>query len=118
MTGNTNIRQILWTLAFLTVLVWSGIAPKERFTWFLEVAPAVAGAAVLWATRRRFPLTPLTYVLVLLHAIILMVGGRYTYAEVPLFDWIRDVLGTSGTTTTSLATSRRASSRPSSRGNC
>jgi putative membrane protein len=93
MTGNTNIRPILWTLAFLTVLVWSGIAPKERFTWFLEVAPAIVGAAVLWATRRRFPLTPLTYVLILLHAIILMVGGRYTYAEVPLFDWIRDVLG-------------------------
>jgi putative membrane protein len=93
MNLRTNSRPILWTLTFMTVLVWSAIAPRDRFTWVLEVAPAMVGAVVLWATRRRFPLTPLAYALVLVHAIILMVGGHYTYAEVPLFDWIKEAFG-------------------------
>ena len=59
----------------------------------LEVLPAVVGFAVLVATRRRFPLTSLAYLLILAHCIVLMVGGHYTYAEVPLFDWIRDGFG-------------------------
>ncbi|WP_268939932.1 DUF2238 domain-containing protein [Parahaliea maris] len=71
---------------YLAVLIWSGIQPRDGFTWFLEVAPALAGGVLLAATRRSFPLTPLLYVLVLLHCIVLMVGGHYTYAEVPLFD--------------------------------
>lgn len=75
------------------VFVWSGWAPKDRMTWILETFPAVIGAVILIATRRRFPLTSLAYVLVAIHACILMVGGRYTYAEVPLFNWIRDALG-------------------------
>ncbi|HEB59086.1 MAG TPA: DUF2238 domain-containing protein [Gammaproteobacteria bacterium] len=79
-----------WVIAFVVVLIWSGIAPKDRFTWILEVAPAVIGAAILWATRRSFRLTPLLYVLILIHATILMVGGHYTYAEVPLFDGLFD----------------------------
>jgi putative membrane protein len=57
------------------------------------VAPALIGFAVLWLTRQQFPLTPLVYVLILVHAIILMVGGHYTYAEVPAGDWLRDLLG-------------------------
>lgn len=81
---------LVWVLVFLSVLVWSGINPKDRFTWVLEVLPAVLGLAVLVATYARFPFTRLAYWLILLHAIILMVGGHYTYAEVPLFDWIRD----------------------------
>ena len=80
----------LWILAFLAVLVWSGIAPKDRTVWFLEAAPALIALPILALTRSRFPLTPLVYVLILVHAIILMVGAHYTYAEVPLFDWIRD----------------------------
>jgi len=68
------------------VFVGSGIAPKDRFTWALEVAPAVIGLALMAATYRSFRLTPLLYFMVLLHCIVLMVGGHYTYAEVPLFD--------------------------------
>ena len=83
----------LWIACFLAVLTWSGIAPRDRVTWILEVAPAVIGAFALLLTRRSFPLTPLVYGLILVHCIILMVGGHYTYAQVPLFDWIRDALG-------------------------
>lgn len=82
--------RITGILLFLTVLIWSGIGPKDFVTWCLEVAPAVIGAAVLWVTRDRFPLTPLVYLLILIHCIILMVGGHYTYAEVPIGDWFRD----------------------------
>ncbi len=83
----------LWIAVFILVLLWSGIHPKDYFTWFLEVLPAVVGALVLAATRRRFPLTPLVYVLILIHCIVLMVGGHYTYAEVPLFDSFRTWFG-------------------------
>jgi len=83
----------LWLIIFFATLVWSGIEPKDSPTWILEVLPAVVGFAVLVATRRRFPLTSLAYLLILAHCIILMVGGHYTYAEVPLFDWIRDGFG-------------------------
>lgn len=81
-----------WIVIFLAVLVWSGIDPKDYPTWVLEVAPAVAGGIILWFTRERFPLTTLTYVLVLLHCVVLMVGGHYTYAEVPLGDWLRELV--------------------------
>ena len=80
----------LWLIVFFATLIWSGFQPKDFVTWILEVMPALIGFAVLVATRRRFPMTPLAYVLILLHCVILMVGGHYTYAEVPLFDWIRD----------------------------
>lgn len=81
---------ILWAMIFVAVLIWSGIGPHDYPTWFLEVLPALIGAAALLLTRRRFPLTALLYVLILLHCIILMVGGHYTYAEVPLFNWLQD----------------------------
>ena len=77
------------------VFVWSAIRPHDYFTWILEVLPAVLGIGLLAATYQRFRLTNLAYALVALHAIILVVGGHYTYAEVPLFNWIRDVLGQS-----------------------
>jgi putative membrane protein len=80
-------------LVFLAVFTWSGISPKDRFTWLLEVFPAVIGAVVLLGTYRRFRFTTLVYVLICIHACILCVGGRYTYAEVPLFNWIRDAFG-------------------------
>jgi len=79
----------------VAVLVWSGVAPRDRFTWLLEVAPVLIGAPILVATRKRFPLTRLLYTLLWIHAIILMVGGKYTYAEVPFGFWIRDVFGLS-----------------------
>jgi putative membrane protein len=73
------------------VFLWSGWSPKDRLTWVMEVLPVVVAVPLLIATRRRFPLTTLVYGLIAVHATILMVGGRYTYAEVPLFNWIRDV---------------------------
>lgn len=77
-------------LIFFGVLIWSAINPKDLFTWFLEVLPALIGLIVLTATYNRFRFTNLIYFLVLIHAIILIVGGHYTYAEMPLFNWIRD----------------------------
>ena len=82
--------RYLWLSLFFVTLVWSGIGPKDYLTWVLEVLPAVIGLVILVVTHRTFPLTRLTYALILFHCIILMVGGHYTYAEVPLFDWIRD----------------------------
>jgi putative membrane protein len=78
-------------LVFVVIaLVWSGIEPRDRLTWFLEVAPVLIALPLLLATRRAFPFTPLAYTLMALHASILVVGGHYTYAEMPLFDWLRD----------------------------
>ena len=74
-------------------LAVSGVAPHDRLTWLLEVAPILIAVPVLIATARRFPLTPLAYRLIFLHALILMLGGHYTYAEVPLGDWVADALG-------------------------
>jgi putative membrane protein len=71
-------------------LVWSGINPKDKLTWFLEVFPALVGIIILGATFNKFRLTKLAYALILVHCIILMIGGHYTYAEVPLFDWIKN----------------------------
>ena len=77
-------------ISFLVLLVWSVIKPHDLFSWFLETAPAMIGLVILAATYRRFRLSNLAYVLIWMHAIILLVGGHYTYAEVPLFNWIRD----------------------------
>lgn len=85
--------RIAWITIFLVVLLWSGINPKDTPTWVLEVAPAVIGFAVLAFTRHSFPLTPLLYGLILVHCLVLMVGGHYTYAEVPLFDLLKPVFG-------------------------
>ena len=75
------------------LLVWSGIAPADRTTWVLEVFPIFIAVPLLVATARRFPLTPLTYRLIFVHALVLMLGGHYTYAEVPLGFWIQDLFG-------------------------
>jgi putative membrane protein len=85
--------QLLWLLIFFTVLLWSAVNPHDYPTWLLESSPALIALLVMALTRRSFPLTPLLYVLVLLHSILLMVGGHYTYAEVPLFDTIAEALG-------------------------
>lgn len=87
------ITKIIWLAIFFAVLIWSGISPKDQLTWFLEVAPAVIGLIVLVLTYKRFPLTALLYILILIHCVILMVGGHYTYAEVPLFDYFKEWFG-------------------------
>lgn len=90
MTG-ASLRALQFTTAVgLIGLVWSGIGPHDRATWALEVAPVVIVLPLLWLTRGRFPLTPLLYTLIAVHAAILMLGGHYTYARVPLGDWVRD----------------------------
>ncbi|GAB3947249.1 DUF2238 domain-containing protein [Spirosoma harenae] len=85
-----NKYSILIALFFLG-LVLSAIHPHDYFTWILEVAPAIIGLIVLIATFRKFRFTDLVYVLILIHCYILFVGGHYTYAKVPLFEWIKDV---------------------------
>jgi len=88
-------RREGWVLLLLTLaaLVVSGVGPKDRTTWWLEVAPVLIGLPLLLATGRRFPLTPLVYRLLTLHGLILMLGGHYTYAEVPLGFWLQDLFG-------------------------
>ena len=88
--NSTRIDSRFWLLPTLLVMIWSGYQPKDYFTWFLEVAPVLIALPVLLLSGRRFPLTPLAYGLLALHGVILMVGGHYTYAEMPLFNWLRD----------------------------
>ena len=88
-----NIKTLIWVSVFAVILAWSAFEPADRLTWWMEVIPAIAGLVILFLTRQRFPLTELVYVLILVHSIILMVGGHYTYAEVPVGDWLRDLVG-------------------------
>nr|WP_298140912.1 DUF2238 domain-containing protein [uncultured Pseudomonas sp.] len=85
MKGVANIKY-LWIVIFGATLIWSGINPKDQLTWFLEVVPALIGFILLASTYRSFRLTPILYFFILLHCIVLMIGGHYTYAEVPFFD--------------------------------
>jgi putative membrane protein len=79
----------LWTIG----LIASGWSPFDRTTWWLEVFPCFVGLAVMWATRTKLPLTDLLYTLILIHGLILMLGGAYTYARVPLGFWMQDWFG-------------------------
>jgi len=89
----TPIREPLSLLgATIVVLVWSGVQPYERGTWILEVFPVLMGIPILFATFSRFPLSPLVYRLLFIHAVILMVGGHYTYARVPVGFAVQDLL--------------------------
>ena len=95
MPGNPDrqLRLLLPMLIIsLLVLLLSGIGPKDRLTWFMEVSPVIIGLPLLVITRNVYPLTTLLYVLIFVHAIILMIGGHYTYAEVPLGFWFQDLL--------------------------
>lgn len=84
--ASLNVNVTAWIVIFMTVLIWSGINPHDYPTWILEVVPAIAGILILGYTYQKFPLTGILYILILIHCVILMVGGHYTYAEVPLFD--------------------------------
>lgn len=88
-----KIHQTLWLIVFFSVLLWSAWKPHDYPTWWLEVLPALIALIVLALTRHSFPLTSLAYVLILVHAVILMVGGQYTYAEVPLGEWVQELTG-------------------------
>lgn len=84
-------RYLLFLLvSVLAVLVWSGIGCFDFVTWLLEVAPSIAGLIVIGYSWRRFPLTPLLCTLIAIHMIILEVGGHYTYARVPVGDWVKE----------------------------
>lgn len=87
---NTRHYQQLLLLILTGVFVWSAIHPKDYFTWLLEVAPVLIGLPMVYINRNTFPLSRLTLCLLTLHAVILMVGGHYTYAEVPWFNSLRD----------------------------
>ena len=80
-------------LVVTVALIVSGIHPSDRTTWWLEVFPILIAAPILVLTARRFPLTTLTYTLCAIHAVILMVGGHYSYARVPLGFWMQNLLG-------------------------
>jgi putative membrane protein len=87
-------RQHLIALAIVAaVLAWSAWMPRDRFTWYLEVAPVPVAAAIIAAAYPRWRFTPLVLTLIAIHACILMIGGKYTYAEVPAFNLLRDELG-------------------------
>lgn len=90
MSKNDKPLHMGFLLIFLLVLIWSVINPRDLFTWFLEVMPALIGLAVIVLTYNRFRLTNLVYFLILVHMMILIIGGHYTYAEMPIFNWIRD----------------------------
>lgn len=87
-------RSLAGAAIFLSaILLWSGIAPFDRLTWLMEVAPVLIALPLMAATWRRYPLTTLLYVLIFAHAIVLIAGGAYSYARVPLGFWIADALG-------------------------
>lgn len=88
----TDYRGVLLLIVCLALII-SGIHPYDRTTWWLEIFPILIAAPLLVATARRFPLTTLTYTLLALHAVILMVGGHYSYARVPLGFWVQNLLG-------------------------
>ncbi len=83
-------KQYVLLLIFILVLIWSAINPHDYFTWFLEIFPALIAFVILLLTYKNFKFTDIAYTLILIHCIILCVGGKYTYAEVPLFDWIKE----------------------------
>jgi putative membrane protein len=88
-SARTSHLALLFAVA--VVFCWSGWHPYDRFTWWLEVSPGLAGIIILLATYRRFQFTTLCYALVAFHICVLCVGGHYTYARVPVFDWLRPI---------------------------
>ncbi|MFT5925693.1 MAG: putative membrane protein [Rubritalea sp.] len=90
-------KHLIFYLIALTLLfIWSGINPNERFIWFLEVLPAVIGVLLLVVTFKSFRWSNMTYFWIFVHCIILIIGGKYTYADVPVFEWIQEYFEHSG----------------------
>lgn len=97
MTSVTYSSRLLAALTLIVgaALIASGIKPYDRATWFMEVAPALIAFPLLWWTRKNYPLTTLLYWLIAIHALVLILGGAYTYARVPLGFWIQDLMSLS-----------------------
>ena len=93
MSGRDRLLPALAAIVAVALVV-SGIAPTDRITWVMEVMPVVIAGAVIAATWTRFPLTTLLCILVAVHSLVLILGGAYTYAHVPLGFWLQDLLGT------------------------
>ena len=94
MERSVSRELLVLTVALLALLVWSGVRPYDRLTWFMEVLPVIVALPVMWATRRRFPLTDILYAGIFVHCCVLMLGGAYTYARVPMGFALQDWLGT------------------------
>lgn len=92
MNGARTLHLALLSIVAV-VFCWSGWRPHDRFTWWLEIAPALGGIIILLATYRQFQFTTLCYILIALHIFVLCIGGHYTYARVPAFDWLRPIFG-------------------------
>jgi len=86
-------KKLIWIAILAGTFIWSAIEPRDRPTWYLEVFPVIIGVVVLAATYHSFRLTSLLYILILLHCVVLLVGGHYTYAEVPLFNEMKSLFG-------------------------
>ncbi|KOO50704.1 DUF2238 domain-containing protein [Priestia koreensis] len=85
-------KELFLLILYAAALIWSAISPVDRFTWWLEVTPALIALLLLLVTYDRFQFTTLAYVLIFIHCVILFVGGHYTYARMPLFTWLQDVM--------------------------
>jgi putative membrane protein len=94
-SANRSVLLATLLAATLVALVASGWRPYDRLTWLLEVAPVLIALPLLFATRKSYPLTTLLYLLIFVHALVLMVGGAYTYARVPLGHWVQEAFGLS-----------------------
>jgi putative membrane protein len=92
---STNRAHLFLLFAAVAFLIWSGFSPNGRFNWLMETLPAIVGGAILVATYRRFPLTNTSYALIWIFSLILMTGGHYTYADVPIGNWARDAFSLS-----------------------
>ena len=93
MNDRTGRYEVFLLVSLTAILIWSGIDPHDRFTWYLEVAPVLIGVPILVYVYPRFRLTRLVYTLIWVHAVILMVGGHYTYAQVPFGFWMQETFG-------------------------
>lgn len=93
MDGRDTLNAVLAGIV-VAALIASGIAPFDRLTWLMEVAPVLIALPLLVATRKTYPLTTLLAMLIAAHALVLIGGGAYTYARVPLGFWLQDLLGT------------------------
>lgn len=91
--NSRNAFHLVLLFSFIVLAVWSGVNPRDRLTWWLEVMPTFIGLIILLFTYRKFKLTDLAYQLIWLHALVLLIGGHYTYAEMPFFNWLRDTYG-------------------------